>query len=105
MLMLMLSCEGLNDLYLLAQLDSKQNVVDEMWECWKALFVKMPQLDKKRIKKKGSVPWVNKEIKTKLFKRDFLKRKAIKINDENYWKLYKSSRNAANIALRSAKAE
>ena len=40
-----------------------------------------------------------------LFRRDFLKRKAIKTKEENDWKLYKSSRNAANIAMRNAKKE
>jgi hypothetical protein len=36
-------------------------------------------------------------------KRDALKRKAIKTNKEDDWKLYRSSRNAANAALRYAK--
>jgi hypothetical protein len=40
-----------------------------------------------------------------LFQRDHFKRVAIKTNNENDWKLYKSSRNAANIALRNAKRE
>ena len=35
-----------------------------------------------------------------MFQRDHFKRKAIKTNSENDWKLYKSFRNAANIALR-----
>ena len=40
----------------------------------------MPQLGKKEKEKSamGHLPWVNKEIKTKLFRRNFLKRKAIK---------------------------
>ena len=59
----------------------------------------------KRIKKKGNVPWFNKTVKNKLFQRDHLKRKAIKTKNENDWKLYKSFRNAANIALRNAKRE
>ena len=40
-----------------------------------------------------------------LFRRDFLKRKEIKTKEENDWKLYKSSRNAANIAMRNAKKQ
>ena len=40
-----------------------------------------------------------------MFQRDHFKRVAIKTNNENDWKLYKSSRNAANIALRNAKRE
>ena len=59
----------------------------------------------KRIRKKGNVPWFNKTVKNKLFQRDRFKRVAIKTNNENDWKLYRSSRNAANIALRNAKKE
>jgi hypothetical protein len=39
-------------------------------------------LKTRRVRKKGSVLWINKEIKAKLFERDFLKRKAIKTTDE-----------------------
>ena len=90
------------------ELDSKQNV-DQMWESWKTLFLKV--LDKhtpkrsKRIRKKGNVPWFNKTVKNKLFQRDRFKRVAIKTNNENDWKLYRSSRNAANIALQNAQKE
>ena len=78
-----------------------------MWECWKTLFLQV--LDKhapkrsKRLSKKGNVPWFNKTVKNKLFQRDHFKRVAIKTNNENDRKLYKSSRNAANIALQNAK--
>ena len=86
----------LNDLYMLPwiELDSKQNV-DQMWESWKTLFLKV--LDKhapkrsKRIRKKGNVLWFNKTVKNKLFQRDHFKRVAIKTNNENDWKLYRSS--------------
>ena len=100
----------LNDLYILpwSELDNKQNV-DEMWECWKSLFIqvldKHAPLKTKRVRKKGSVPWTNKDIKSKLFERDFLKRKAIKTNEASDWNRYKSSRNTCNIALRHAKRE
>ena len=40
-----------------------------------------------------------------MFQSDHFKHVAIKTNNENDWKLYKSSRNAANIALRNAKRE
>ena len=91
----------LNDLYTLpwVELHNKQNV-DEMWDCWKALFILDKHAPKrsKRIRKKGNVPWFNKIVKNKLFQRDHFKRKAIKTKNENDWKLYKSFRNAANIA-------
>jgi hypothetical protein len=53
-----------------------------MWQSWKIFFAQV--LDKhapirvKRLRKRGNVPWVNSEVKEKLFKRDALKRKAIK---------------------------
>ena len=59
----------------------------------------------KRVRKKANIPWVNADVKAKLFKRDFLKRKAIKTNKEEDWLLFKSSRNATNIALRHSKTE
>jgi hypothetical protein len=85
-----------------------------MFECWKSSFIqvldKHAPLKTKRVRKKGSVPWINKDIKAKLFERDFLKRKAIKINEASDWNRYKSSRNAelvqsSRIALRHAKRE
>ena len=69
-----------------------------MFECWKSLFIqvldKHAPLKTKRVRKKGSVPWINKDIKAKLFERDFLKRNAIKTNEASDWNRYKSSRNA-----------
>ena len=61
----------------------------------------------KRVSKreKANIPWVNADVKAKLFKRDFLERKAIKTNKEEDWLLFKSSRNASNIALRHSKKE
>ena len=100
----------LSDLYILpwTEIDNKENV-DAMWECWKSLFVqvldKHAPLKTRRVRKRGSVPWINKDVRKKLFERDFLKRKAIKTNDESDWNKYKSSRNSANFALRQAKRE
>ena len=62
-------------------------------------------IQSKRIRKRGNIPWLNSEVKTKLFKRDSLKKKAIQTNNEHDWKLYRLSRNDANSALRSAKKD
>ena len=100
----------LNDLYILpwTEIDNNENV-DIMWECWKSLFVqvlgKHAPLKTKMVRKRGNVPWIDKDIRTKLFGRDFLKRKAIKTNKQCDWNKYKSARNSANIALRQAKRE
>ena len=82
------------------EIDKKENV-DKMWECWKSLFVqvldKHAPLKTKRVRKRGTVPWINKDVRTKLFERDFLKRKAIKTNEQSDWNKYKSSRNSAVV--------
>ena len=86
----------------------KRNI-DEMWKLWKTYFLGV--VDKhapkrvKRLRKNLNIPWVNADVEAKLFKRDYFKRKAIKINKEEDWLLFKSSRNAANIALRHSKKE
>ena len=78
-----------------------------MLNIWKTFFLQV--LDKhapmrvKRLRKRGNAPWVNSEVKQKLFKRDAFKNKAIKTNQEVDWKLYRCSRNVADAAMRSAK--
>ena len=90
------------------EIDNKESV-DIMWDCWKSLFVqvfdKHAPLKTKTVRKRGNVPWIDKDVRTKLFERDFLKRKGIKTNEECDWNKYKSARNSANIALRHAKRE
>ena len=62
----------LSDLYILlwTEIDNKENV-DAMWECWKSLFVqvldKHAPLKTRRVRKRGSVPWINKDVRKKLF--------------------------------------
>ena len=49
-----------------------------MWEIWKTLFVdvlnKHAPIQSKRIRKRGNIPWLNSEVKGKLFKRGSLKK-------------------------------
>ena len=86
----------------------KRNI-DDTWKLWKTYFLGVLDMHApkrvKRLRKKNNIPWVNADVKAKLFKRDFFKRKAIKTNKEEDWLLFKSSRNAANIALRHSKKE
>ncbi len=53
-----------------------------MWEIWKTLFVdvlnKHAPIRSKRRRKKGNIPWLNREVKAKLFKRDYLKKRQYK---------------------------
>ena len=49
-----------------------------MWEIRKTLFVdvhnKHAPVQSKRIKKRGNIPWLNSEVKAKLFERERLKK-------------------------------
>ena len=100
----------LYDLQLMSweQVDNKEDV-NAMWTCFKDLFLKV--LDKhaplisKRVKTKSGLPWVTKDIREQMKERDRLKRTAVINNEERVWNLYKSSKNAVNIALRKAKKE
>ena len=54
--------------------------------------------EEEKIKEKGqysNIPWVNRKVKAKLFKRDAFKRKAIQTNKKEDWLLCRSSKNAA----------
>ena len=56
---------------------------DGMWEIWKTLFVdvlnKHAPIQSKRIRKRGNVPWLNGDVKAKLFKRDNLKKRQYEV--------------------------
>ena len=64
----------LNDLYGVpwGEIRNKSDV-DGMWGIWKTLFVdvlnKHAPIQSKRIRKRGNIPWLNSEVKARLFKR------------------------------------
>ena len=69
----------LNDLYGVPWEEMRnKSDVDGMWEILKTLFVdvfnKHAPIQSKRIRKRGNIPWLNSEVKAKLFKRDSLKK-------------------------------
>ena len=79
---------------------------NEMWDLWKQLL--MSSIDKhapvkhKRIGKKKS-PWITSDLLQKMHKRDYLKKKALQTNDQNYWRQYKVARNETNNAIKTQK--
>ena len=81
---------------------------NEMWDLWKQLL--MSSIDKhapvkhKRIGKKKS-PWITSDLLQKMHKRDYLKKKAVQTNDQNYWRQYKVARNETNNAIKKQKRE
>ena len=83
--------------------------VDQKWNLWKELFLDV--LDKhapimsRRVRNKGSVPWITREIRSKMINRDHFKKQAISTNLSTDWETYKSYRNSVNIAMRKAKVD
>ena len=67
-----------------------------MLDLWKQLL--MSSIDKhapvkhKRIRKKKS-PWITSDLLQKMHKRDYLQKKAVQTNDQNYWRQYQTARN------------
>ena len=58
----------------------------------------------KRVGKKKS-PWITSQLKQKMRKRDFLKKKARQTGDPLIWQQYKHSRNSTNNEIKSAKSQ
>ena len=81
---------------------------NDMWGMFKELFLevldKHAPLQKKKTKSKQS-PWVTNNIKTMIYTRDKLKRKAIISKQENDWVNYKKLRNETNMQLKQAKQD
>ena len=80
---------------------------NEMWAAWKSML--MDTIDKhapcrpSRIGKKRS-SWITNDLKRQMFKRDYLKKKAISSEDPQAWHEYRQSRNHVNNEIKKAKA-
>jgi hypothetical protein len=61
-------------------------------------------LRSKRVGKNKS-PWITSQLKQKMHKRDFLKKKAKQTGDPLIWQQYKHSRNSTNNEIKSAKSQ
>ena len=79
-----------------------------MWDVWKDKFMncldKHAPQRKKRIGNRRS-PWINNELLRKMYKRDFLKKKAEKSGDQTIWEEFKCQRNLVNNSVKAAKRE
>ena len=79
-----------------------------MWDEWKTLFMEITDkhapLKTKRISKKHS-PWITYDLMRKIYKRNYLKTKAIIENNAARWEQYKQARNETNNAIKSAKRQ
>ena len=80
---------------------------NEMWATWKSML--MDTIDKhapcrsRRIGKKRS-SWITNDLKRQMFKRDYLKKKAISSEDPQAWHEYRQSRNHVYNEIKKAKA-
>ena len=81
---------------------------NEMWEFWKNQFLtcidKHAPMRSKRIGNKKS-PWITHELIRKMRKRDFLKKKAERTEDQSSWADFKTARNEVNNSIKYAKRE
>ena len=81
---------------------------NEMWDVWKDKFMncldKHAPQRKKRIGNRRS-PWINNELLRKMYKRDFLKKRAEKSGDQTIWEEFKCQRNLVNNSVKAAKRE
>ena len=84
------------------------NDPNEMWEKWKEIFLEIANkhapIKTRRVRNKDS-PWLTSQIRRLIIERDGLKKQAIKSGNINHWKLYKSHRNKAINAIKTAKSE
>ena len=77
-----------------------------MWEIWKCMLMetveKHAPLKLRWIGNRKS-PWITNDLRRKIFKRDYLKKKAVSINDPEAWHQYRQDRIQINNAIKKAK--
>ena len=76
------------------------------WKKWQTLYLEV--LDRhapfRHIRNRAkSLPWITKNIKSKMRSRDFLKKQAVKNNFHLQWNRYKKTRNEVQMVIRGAK--
>ena len=75
-----------------------------MWEIWKCMLMalvidKHAPLRSRRISNRKS-PWITKDLRRQIFKRDYLKKKAVSLNNPVAWDQYRQARNQTNNAIK-----
>lgn len=79
---------------------------NNMWEQWKEMFIGCVDhhapIISKRVRGRKS-PWLTKELKQKMHQRDYLKKKAISLNDNLLWEQYRKAKNQTTNAIKLAK--
>ncbi len=79
-----------------------------MWEIWKSMLSLMETVEKhaplklRRIGNRKS-SWITNDFRRKISKGDYLKKKAVSINDPEAWHQCRQARNQTNNAIKKAK--
>ena len=77
------------------------------WNEWKSIFLRVADIHalcRIRKVKSGCIPWLNENIKKLSHHRDFLKKKAVRLNSTAYHKAYKRCKNQVTTLIRETKA-
>lgn len=77
-----------------------------MWQAWKNMFLSVADRnapDKTKRLRRTASPWLTREIKLLIIKRDRTKSNAFKSNDSKLWSDYKSLRNQVNREIKNSK--
>ena len=76
---------------------------NKMWEIWKCTL--MGTIDEHRLRRLSNrkSPWITNDLRRQIFSRDYLKKKAVSINDPEAWGQYRQARNQINNAIEKAK--
>ena len=79
---------------------------NQIWLTWKALFNKVLDVHApvraKRVRNLN-VPWIPPDLKAMIFRRDYLKKRAVKNRSDTNWREYCNMRNKVNYKLKASK--
>ena len=80
---------------------------NDSWNTWKTVFLSLANkhapLRQRKVRSTYN-PWVTKEIKCLSYRRDFLKKKAVRHNSAYYFNEYKQCRNNLNETIKETKS-
>ena len=81
-------------------------MLSEKWDKFKNVFltvsIKRAPFETRRLKNRNN-PWIDNNIVRLIYKRDYLKRKAVKYKSDELWESYKQIRNTVTDFSRSNK--
>lgn len=80
--------------------------LEEKWQCFKRAFISVcnthAPMCTRRLKQRHN-PWIDSDIISMMYRRDYIKRKAVKTGDEKLFDEYKKLRNDVTLKIRQAK--